>query len=160
MTQGASWADLNNTKVGEVKAPSLLPVGHYMGLITGQPETGNSAKKQTPFVTFQVKLTEALGDVDQDELNALEGNPLDKTRDLTYYLSPNALFMLTDLVKSLGGSDQMTIMESIEWLAGVGEPIVVQITHEPNERNPERPFVRINNAVAATAYEASQAAAA
>lgn len=152
-----SWNELAQTKVGEVKPPALLPIGHYAGLVVGEYETGNSAKKQTPFVTFQVKLTEALGDVDAEELQAIEGDPFEKTRDLTYYLSPNALFMLTEFAQALGCSDQATIMEAIEHIQNSGEPIVVQISHEPNERNPDRPYVRINGALAAGEWERRQA---
>lgn len=149
-----SWADLNQTQIGDVKAPPLLPIGHYASLIVGQYETGNSEKKGTPFVTFEVKLTEALGDVDAEELAAIEGSPFDKTREATYYLTANSLFILTDLAKALGGSDALTVMQAIEHIQTCGEPLAAQIIHEPNDRNPERPFVKIGGLVALREYEA------
>lgn len=155
-----TWAELAQMKSGEQKAPPLLPQGHYMGLITGQPELGASSKKQTPFATFPVRLTEALADVDQEELGAIEGNPLEKEREITFYITPNSAFLLVDLARGLGADvDNQTITDTVEWLGGCGEPIVFRVEHEPNTRNPDRPFVRLSEAVAATVWEEQQQAA-
>lgn len=152
-----TWADLAQMPAGDMKAPPLLPRGHYSAFIGGQPECGLSSKKQTPQAVYPLRLTEALEDVDADELSVIE-NPFAKEREITFYLTANAGFMLTDLARALGAPvDNQTVTETVEWLGNCQEPIVVRADHESNERNPDRPFLRFNDAVAMTVWEEQQA---
>lgn len=154
-----NWNELAQMRVGDVKPPPILPVGHYDGLIVGDYKTGNSSQKQTPFVTYEVKLNGARGDVDQSALAEIY-DPFGRTQELTFWLSPNALYILTDFAKALGCSDQATIPECADFIKECGEPIVVSVEHEPNRNNPDRPRVRLGFAVAATTYEEREAQAA
>ena len=145
------WNDLNNTRVADVERPPLRPQGHYVGVITGKPETGESRIKGTLFATFPVQINEALDDVDEEEL-AASGGPSFKG-EVTFWLSPKALWMFTEFAKGMGASDEMNVMEAAEWLADCGEPIVFTGTHEPNEKNPERPFFRLQNPVPQASFQ-------
>jgi hypothetical protein len=131
-----SWSDLANTNISEIERPPLRPQGHYVGVISGKAETGESKKKGTLYATFPVQVQEALDD-----------------GDITFWLSPKALWMLTEFGKQMGASDELNVMELLEWLADCGEPIVFQGTHEPNEKNPDRPFFRLQNPVPQSSFQ-------
>jgi hypothetical protein len=146
-----SWSDLANTNISEIERPPLRPQGHYVGVISGKAETGESKKKGTLYATFPVQVQEALDDVDADELNGAGGANF--KGDITFWLSPKALWMLTEFGKQMGASDELTVMELLEWLADCGEPIVFQGTHEPNEKNPDRPFFRLQNPVPQSSFQ-------
>jgi hypothetical protein len=146
-----NWNDLANTTVGDVERPPLKPIGHYVGVFSGKAETGESTKKGTLYATFPVQVNEALDDVDQEQLNEA-GGPNFKG-ECTFWLSPKALWMITEFGKQMGASDELNVMELIEWLGDCGEPIVFQGTHEPNDRNPERPFFRLQNPVPLSAFQ-------
>lgn len=145
------WNDLASTKISDIERPPLRPQGHYVGVISGRGETGESTKKGTLYVTFPVQINEAMEDVDEDEL-AAAGGPQFKG-EVTFWLSPKALWMFTEFGKSMGASDELNVIELAEWLAESGEPIVFQGSHEPNERNPERPFFRLQNPVPLSAFK-------
>lgn len=146
-----SWNDLANTKLADVERPPLRPQGHYVGVISGKGETGESSKKGTLFVTFPVNINEALEDVDADQLTEAGGAQF--KGEITFWLSPKALWMFTEFGKSMGASDSYGVLELAEWLADCGEPIVFQGTHEPNEKNPDRPFFRLQNPVPLASFQ-------
>lgn len=146
-----NWNDLANTTVGEVERPPLKPVGHYVGVFSGKAETGESSKKGTLFATFPVQINEALDDVDPEQI--AEAGGANFKGECTFWLSPKALWMITEFGRQMGASDEMNVMELIEWLADCGEPIVFQGTHEPNEKNPDRPFFRLQNPVPLSAFQ-------
>lgn len=145
------WNQLANTKLGDVERPPLRPQGHYVGVISGKAETGESSKKGTLFATFPVQINEALEDVDADQL--AEAGGANFKGEVTFWLSPKALWMFTEFGKQMGASDELGVMELMEWLSESGEPIVFQGTHEPNEKNPDRPFFRLQNPVPLSAFK-------
>ena len=146
-----NWSDLANTKTGDVERPPLRPIGHYVGVFSGKAETGESSKKGTLYATFPVQIQEALEDVDADQL--AEAGGANFKSEYTFWLSPKALWMITEFGKSMGASDELNVMELIEWLGDTGEAIVFQGTHEPNDRNPDRPFFRLQNAVPLSQFQ-------
>jgi hypothetical protein len=145
------WNTLAQTKVNEVERPPLRPQGHYVGVISGKGETGESSKKGTLFVTFPVQISEALDDVDADELQ--ESGGANFKGEITFWLSPKALWMFTEFGKGMGASDELNVLELAEWLGDCGEQIVFQGTHEPNERNPDRPFFRLQNPTPLSSFQ-------
>jgi hypothetical protein len=145
------WNTLAQTKVNEVERPPLRPQGHYVGVISGKGETGESSKKGTLFVTFPVQISEALDDVDADELQVSGGANF--KGEITFWLSPKALWMFTEFGKGMGASDELNVLELAEWLGDCGEQIVFQGTHEPNERNPDRPFFRLQNPTPLSSFQ-------
>jgi hypothetical protein len=155
MTEQLDWNTLSQTRVGDVERPPMLPVGHYAANIVGQAERGQSAKKQTLFVKFPLRFTEPMDDVDQEELQAVGGLP-DKNQDLTMYLTEKTLHRFTDLVKGMGGSEDFNVVEGIGYLEECGEPLVVKVTHEADERNPERVFLRIDSPMPLSVFNAQR----
>ena len=61
------FTSLLEKKLDDVEAPALLPQGSYVMTIAGY-RTGESAKKKTPYVEFDLKISSAMDDVDQEEL--------------------------------------------------------------------------------------------
>jgi hypothetical protein len=113
----------------EIKFPKL-PVGSYVGIVKGMPRYDKSTKKQTPFVEFQIQLTEAMDDVDPDELEAF-GPFAEKTIPLTFYYETeggfNRLKAFLDNCEIEGYSNLRVGIEEAP-----GRTIVVEIKHEPS----------------------------
>lgn len=149
------WERLAQTRTGDVERPPLKPQGHYVGVISGRGETGESTKKGTLYVTFPVQVQEALADVDEEEIEAAGG--ANYTSEVTFWLSAKALWMFTEFGKGMGASDELNVLELAEWLGDCGEQIVFQGSHEPNERNPERPFFRLQNPVPLALFKGVEA---
>lgn len=154
MAEALNWSDLANTKVGSVERPPIKPAGHYVAVINGRGENGQSAKKGTLFITFPIMLTEGLNDVSESELTASGGLPFNS--ELTFYLTPNSIWRFTEFGKALGASDDLNVLELAEWMADSGESFVVELNHQPNERNPERPYVRVDNPMPLSVYNERQ----
>lgn len=151
MTEALNWNDLADTKLGDVERPPLKPAGHYVALITGRAEQGSSSKKGTLFLKFPINVTEPTSDVDAEELANAGGCPFKS--NVTFYITPDAMWRFTEFAKAMGASDDSNILESAEWLAGCGEPFVVSARHEPNEQNPDQPFLRIDNPIAMSDWQ-------
>lgn len=152
MTDAAlNWNELANTRVGEVEPPKLIPVGHYQALITGPGKVENKGKKNTLVITFPMKLTEALNDVDAEAFAASDGFKPDGY-DLQFWLTPASLYRFTEFGKALGASEDQSIPEMAEFLATCGEAFVIEARHEPNEKNPKQVFLRLDNPVGLSEY--------
>lgn len=149
-----NWEDLAQTKGSEVEAPKSLPVGHYQVVITGQPEQKNSAKKNTPYLHFPVVLQEAMDDVDAEELAAAGGLADLGTKYLDFYMTEKTLYDFTNFCERMGINSELHVLEMASELADSQEPFIVPVTHEPNERNPERPYVNFGRPMTLAEYNA------
>lgn len=132
-----SFADLAQTRVGDVERPKPLPEGHYQGVMTG-PFKEHKAKSGNFAARFQFKITAPGEDIDADELAASGGIP-DKEFTVDYWMSPDARWRFTEFGKSMGGSDSMNLIELAEHIATCGEPFTFEVKHRPNERDPKAP---------------------
>jgi len=63
-----NFAEALNTKAGDIERPPLVPVGHYRVLSEKVPALDSVADGKYDIVDFQLKVLEALEDVDADEL--------------------------------------------------------------------------------------------
>lgn len=149
-----SWESLGNTALGEVERPPLKPPGHYVALIAGRAEQGASSKKGTLYLQFPITVQSALDDVDVEELEGA-GGPQFKS-NITFYITPNALWRFTEFAKSMGASDEMNVLQAAEFLAGCGEPFVIKARHEPSEQNPEQVFLRLDDPIPLSVWEQRQ----
>jgi hypothetical protein len=98
-----NFKTLLRKNLDDVKKPEPLPEGSYRGIITNY-SFGESAKKKTPFILFEVTVNEAMDGVDQDELaSALQGHPI-TTKKLrsTFYVTDESLFRVKDFMSSMG----------------------------------------------------------
>lgn len=152
MSDLANWSDLGNTAIGDVTAPVNLPVGHYLAVFNGRPKL-DKTKKGTLFAEFPIRLTEPMNDVDEEALGSSAGLGPRNKDSLTFYVTAASLYRLTDFGKAGGASDDMTVPELCEWIGEQDAEIVVEVSEQPNEKNPQRPHMRIDNAVWKGAYE-------
>lgn len=100
MNDAPNFASILDEAPSEVKLPPPMPTGTYRWIVQGW-EQGESSRKQTPFVKFNLKAVEAMDDVDEDELaevGGLEG----KTRSLTFYTTEDAIYRLDQFHEHCG----------------------------------------------------------
>ena len=137
---------LLSKKSGEIEKPKPLPPGHY-GWNVGKHEATTSAKKGTPGIVFYVTPFEAKEDVDQDLLAEVK-EPVKKERKLTFWLTEDSLFRLTDFLKVLGVDDPDK--ELIELLPEtMGTQFIAPIKHEMRQDSDDVMAILNDNAIAA-----------
>lgn len=123
-------AALLNTKAEDVKRPVPLPQGTFYGIIKSHEFT-ESSKKKTPGVLYTIQVTHAHEDVDLSEFEAEGGVLAEKNLRTTYWISPGALFMLTEFIGSCGiETEGRTLNELIPQV--VGQPVVIDLLANPN----------------------------
>ncbi len=136
--------DLKNTKVGDVEAPPILPTGHYLAMFNG-PWKEHKAKSGNVALRYPFRVVSACADVDADQLAAAGGIPSKKVFTTDFYLSPEALFRFTDFAKSMGVPDDLGVIEAAAHLWENPGEFMIECSHSPNEKNPDRPYVQWNN---------------
>jgi len=131
------FTSLLDKRADEVEAPALLPEGSYIMTIT-QYRTGESAQKKTPYVEFDLKINEALDDVDAEELAKVK-NLTEKTLKTQFFLVEDALFRLKEFCVKAGlpveGRSFSEILSEI-----AGSQIKGIVTHRVNPNNAEQVF--------------------
>jgi hypothetical protein len=147
-----NWNDLAGTRVGEVEPPKHIPGGHYMSLIVGAGKVENKGKNKTLVITYPIKLTEPLEDVDMEAFQASDG--FKDGYDLSFWLTPASLYRFTEFGKALGASDDLSVPEMAEYLATCGEAFVIQAKQEADEKNPKRIYLRFDNPTSLAEHEA------
>lgn len=127
-----NFGALLNTPAGEIERPKPLPQGSYVVMVQGLPRFDKSAKKQTEFVEFTLKLLSAAEDVDADELKDL-GGLAEKTIKDTYYLTEASLWRLKDFLANcdLDTEGEETLQELIEETPG--KQVGIFIKHEASQ---------------------------
>lgn len=144
--QRQSFSSVLDTPAGDIERPKPLPVGSYVCVVTGQPRIDKSAKKQTEFVEFTLKLLEALNDVDEDALKDV-GGIKDKTTRVTFYLTENSIYRLKEFLEHCGvdmedeGSMRQYIAEA------PGKQVVAHIIHEASQDG-DAVYARVKNTTA------------
>ncbi len=157
----ANISDILNRPAEDVEAPKPLPPGSYNCVIKGLPEQGESSKKKTAFLRFTFSITSTREDVDaealEEFLTAKDGTKGDiRGRMVTsdYYLTDNALFMLTDMLAAIGidFSGGKSISTAVDETPNM--ECVVFINHEPSTDG-KRFFARVGKVVGAELDEAA-----
>jgi hypothetical protein len=127
----ASFADILNRPVSEVKAPPPFPVGSYLAVVDGQGEWGESRNARTKQIQFKAKLLQPQEDVDTEKLmewkDATGDNVIGQQVYLTFY-DPQP-WRLADFLKHLGLED-MPVMEAIA--NAPGRQFLVTLRHRPS----------------------------
>ena len=85
--------------IGDVKRPPPLPAGDYPARIKGF-EIGNRNKNKTDYVRFHLTLVDWPTDLAEEERGGIELGKRQLKRD--FYITDDALWRLTDLIKSCG----------------------------------------------------------
>jgi hypothetical protein len=137
------FADLANTKVGDVEPPKLIPIGHYEVQITG-PFKEHKAKSGNTAARFPMKVIAPSDDVDAEALAEAGGLPT-KEFNLDFWMSPEALFRFTNFAKAQGVSESANLIEALEEVGTNGTPFLMEAKHEPDSRDPEKVYLRWDN---------------
>jgi hypothetical protein len=125
---------------GEAERPKPLPVGSFLGLISGF-EFKESSKQKTPFVQYKVKPQQALEDVDPALLEGIDLTS--KELKVDFYLTEEALYRLDEFLKEHCGIS----IEGLPYDQAIGKAVnsVVGFTikHETDQRDPKIVYSKI-----------------
>lgn len=136
------FTSLLEKKLDDVEAPALLPQGSYVMTIAGY-RTGESAKKKTPYVEFDLKISSAMDDVDQEELAKVK-NLQDRTLKTQFYLNEDALFRLKDFCKKTGvPTEGKSFTEILSEIAGA--QLIGIVNHRVNPENTDQVFAEVRS---------------
>lgn len=140
------FASVLDMPASDIERPKPLPVGSYVCVVQGQPRIDKSAKKQTEFVEYTLKLLEALDDVDTEALDNV-GGIKDKITKVTFYLTENSVYRLKEFLEHCGvdmeeeGSLRQYIAEA------PGKQVVAHIIHEASQDG-DAVYARVKNTTA------------
>lgn len=137
----------------EVERPKALPVGSYVALIQGQPRYGESSKKKTEQVEFDLKLLQAMDDVDEDDLREALTRKDGSTKTLgdikmkvTYYLTEDALWRLKDFLNHAQVEEgDLSLRQRIT--EAPGHQVGIVIKHDPSDDG-ESVFAKVGRTMA------------
>ena len=136
------FTSLLEKRLDDVEAPALLPQGSYIMTIAGY-RTGESSKKKTPYVEFDLKISSAMDDVDQEELAKVK-NLQDKTLKTQFYLNEDALFRLKDFCKKTGvPTEGKSFTEILSEIAGA--QLIGIVNHRVNPENTDQVFAEVRS---------------
>lgn len=115
----------------EVERPKPLPAGTYLCVVAGMPRYDKSSKKGTEFAEFTCKVLQAGEDVDQDALEEM-GGIADKVIKNTYYITPDALFMLKEFLINCGIEEgEKTLRQMIDEVPGC--QVLITVKHRAGD---------------------------
>lgn len=142
MNASPNFKSILEASPSEVVRPPQIPVGTYLCTV-GQWETGESSKKKTPFVKFQLTPIAAMEDVDDTALTViggLEGRSL----SVTYYITEAAVPMLDEFHQNCGvdltdGTSRLARNDAI-----MNTQVLAMVEHEIDQNDSSRVFARVN----------------
>ena len=125
------FAALLNKPTESAVKPPPLPAGDYLWGVT-KYTFGESDKKKTPYVEFNLQCLQASPEIDPVGLQGIDLTK--RTRDLTFYLTDDALWRLRDfLEKSLVINGQgRTFMACLP--EAVGKQFIGTVDQQPSQR--------------------------
>jgi hypothetical protein len=147
----STFQDILNKPASSIEPPKLFPIGTYLWLVEGQPRFDKSKQKQTDFVEFTCRCLQPGPDV--DAAAAAEANVTGKTRTMTFYLTEDAVFRLsnkdgTGFLNHLDVDTDKPLGQAIS--EAPGRQFWGTITHRSNT-NPQTGEVRIFAEISSTA---------
>jgi hypothetical protein len=144
------FSDLLNLDAGSVRPPPLKPAGSYNGLIEGF-KLDKSKHEQTPFVRVSIHNITPGENVTPESLLHDDGKggmvPMDLSKykpSKDFFLTNNALYRLTDFIKSLGvkveGRSVAACLSDIK-----GLPVILDIVQETRTNSQTGETNLVNN---------------
>ena len=126
----ASFEEILDTQVTEVKVPPPLPVGTYLTIVEGLPQQGEVGQNQTKVIDFNLRILQPGEDVSADEIAAIDGGVVGKNIRARFFLTDSAIFMLDrflfeHLGIELGKSRKQAIAEA------PGRQVYATMRHTP-----------------------------
>ena len=120
----AGFKDLLAKPAEQAERPKPLPVGTYVFLVKGH-SFGQSDKKKTDFVEFQLVPQEPKEDVDQELLSGLDWRK--KVLPATFYFTEDAVYRLKEFLEKFGLNTKLSFGELIPQVTG--KAIIGGVTH-------------------------------
>lgn len=142
------FAGLANTKVGDIKPPVMIPVGHYQAQITGQFKEHKARTSGNVAARFPFRLIAPGDNVDASALaEALGDKGLgDKEHTIDFWMSPDALYRFTNFASAVFEVPaDAGLMEALETVGTAGTPFLIEVKHEPDQKDPTRIYLRFDN---------------
>ena len=141
--QPKTFESVLDMPASEIERPKPLPVGSYVCVVQGQPRIDKSAKKQTEFSEFTLKILEALDDVDSDAIEAL-GGVQGKILKVTFYHTENSIYRLKEFLQHLG--IDMDEGESLRqaMAEAAGKQVTAYVVHEASQDG-ETVYAKVKN---------------
>lgn len=127
-----NFAALLEARPTEVDRPKPLPQGSYVCVVKGLPEYGESSKKKTPFVKFNLQPTAAMDDVDEGDLKAM-GGFANKTIRATFYLTEDAVYRLDEFHEHCGLELNPKVSRRQRNEEAVNQQVIAFIKHTSSE---------------------------
>jgi hypothetical protein len=132
MANPQSFEEIMNLKLDDVEDAKPFPVGTYIWMINGQPESGKSSQKQTPYWRFRCKPIQAMEDVDREALE--EAGGLQREMDLDFYITPDSASILRNFLRdTLGIRGGLSVTQAVA--EATGQQFKGHVRHEPFTRN-------------------------
>jgi len=125
----------------EVVRPPIMPEGTYL-CVVGDWDRGESSKKKTPFVKFNLKPISAMEDVDEEKLAALDGLE-GKRLSITFYTTPDAIFMLDEFHQNCGidmtdGTSRLERCDEVK-----NAQVLAVVSHRIDDNDKDRVFAEV-----------------
>lgn len=126
-----NFRSLLSRPAASIERPKPLPVGTYLATV-GSHRFDKSAKKGTDFVEFELNIVQPQEDVDAEALVAF-GSVTGKKQRLTFYVTEDSLWRLTEFLKTLDlvADETSSIEELLPQTAN--RPVLAKIKHTPSE---------------------------
>ena len=120
---------LLNQSGANVKPPPRLPAGSYTWEIKGKA-FGKSTQKKTDYVEYSLECIDH--ELDDEALQELPENWKGKVMKEIFYITPDALFRLTDFNKIVDPEvESLSVRDQIEVVSGGGKYVKGIVTHRP-----------------------------
>lgn len=134
------FESLLDKNADEIRPPSPLPQGNYLGEVVQYAQT-TSSKKGTPGIDYTIRITEALDDVDEDELEEfLKDSGVSSLREAdkqlhnTQWITEKSLLMFKDFLEHCGVDTEGKNLKDI-YTEPLGETVGVYVTQGTSQND-------------------------
>lgn len=138
------FSKLLNKQADQIEKPKPVPPGTYYATVGTHKFGQTTSEKQTPYVEFEIRLTQPDEDVDEEQFAEFGGQEKLGARAMryTFYLTDDAEWRLVNFFEALGlGTSGRTLGELIPETQG--QALKVTVSHSPNQRQPGEVFANI-----------------
>jgi hypothetical protein len=139
----ATMEDILERQITDFEPPRPIPPGDYTFVIEGQPRQDKSSQRQTLFYEYRCRPLAAMESVDAQAL-AEAGGLENKSLRLTFYITNDSGYRLTDFLQNTLGLDVTGMKVSQAVGEAVGCQFIGHVTHQTS-RDGTRVFANIDD---------------
>jgi hypothetical protein len=127
------FSKLLQKPAAEAKKPPVLPPGTYTGVIK-KWSPGESSTKKTPFIRFDIGLTDWPDDVEEQDKEGIDLST--RSTRVEFYLTDDATYRLSEFIASLGidltdsSGNNLSFGELLPQT--IGQPVIVDMVQQIN----------------------------